>query len=121
MSARASFAVVRGGSIPIVAVTGEVDLDNAAGVRDGLLALVDHDDRGLAVDVNGTRYIDSTGVAALYEVLRALHRRDQHLVLVAAPDARVRRLLAITGFDQSAIVVDDTAAIETTLGDRSDG
>jgi len=99
MAAIARVDVTRKDAIVIAALMGEVDLTNAAEVVDDLLGAVTNDVTGVVVDVSQTRYLDSTGVGALFEAVRRVHGRGQAMAVVASDTAPTRRLLAITGLD----------------------
>jgi len=119
MTAAAQVDVKRIESVVVASILGEVDLTNAAEVVDDLLAAVTNDAVGLVIDVSATRYLDSTGVGALFEAVRRVHGRGQSMALVAHATAPTRRLLGITGIDNVvpiADTVDDAvAAVRATV------
>lgn len=78
---------------------GEVDLSNAAGLRDHLIDQVQQANYNLAVDLSRVEFMDSSGLAVLISGLRRTKEHDGSLVLVA-PTASVKRVLSITGLDK---------------------
>ncbi len=79
-----------------VAVTGEVDQDNADRLRRHLLRLLDRCGAGLEIDLRGVPLLDAAGVALLLAVYEAARVRD---VTVTATGMQpfVRRIAAVTG------------------------
>jgi anti-sigma B factor antagonist len=102
------------GGYAVVALRGELDLMDAAGVADALGAFAARAPR-VTVDLSELEFIDASGVAALSRVRR--HARDAGGdVLLAAPRRMVRRVLAITwegdGFAVHATVAEAAASAE---------
>jgi anti-sigma B factor antagonist len=101
------------GGYAVVALRGELDLMDAAGVADALEAFAARAPR-IIVDLSGLEFIDVSGVAALSRVRR--HARDAGGdVLLAAPQQRmVRRVLSIIwegdGFAVHASVAEAAAS-----------
>src|SRR3954447_16517077 len=54
--------------------------------------------RALSINLSAVTFMDSTGLAALINIQRSVERARGRLVVVP-PDARVRRLFAISGTD----------------------
>ena len=78
----------------IVDVTGHIDLGTSPGLRKTLLDAVKSADR-LAVNLAGVKYIDSSGIASLLEVLKAARSTKKQLVLFGLTPA-VREVLQLT-------------------------
>jgi anti-anti-sigma factor len=55
------------GPVPVARVAGEVDLANAARLRQELMALATDDVDGLVVDVTDVPYADSAGIRVLFD------------------------------------------------------
>lgn len=84
-------------SATTIALRGELDLSNAAALRDSLGAVTGP----AVVDLSGVTYLDST---ALYE-LAALRRRVGSVALIVT-SPNVRRTLEIVGFQKTFRVVE---------------
>jgi anti-sigma B factor antagonist len=95
------------GPVPVARVAGEVDLANAARLRQELLALVTDEVDGLVVDVTDVPYADSAGIRVLFDLARDLRRRDQSLTVTVPVSSPLRRLLKITNFQEVASICDD--------------
>jgi len=73
-----------------VAVTGEIDITNAAELITSIDGVAGR--RPLIVDLSGLRYLDSAGLAALFQML---DRRA--IVAVVDPNSPVRAAANLTG------------------------
>ena len=101
------------GDIVIASVSGELDLAGAPSTGRG--------DRGsgadfrapLVVDFTGLEFIDSSGIAMLFNLARRLGARRQELRVVARGGEPVARVLEIVEFNRAAPVhetLDDALA-----------
>jgi anti-sigma B factor antagonist len=78
----------------VVALRGELDMADAAGVTAALTAVIAREPE-IIVDLAGLEFIDSSGVAALARARKiALLAGGQ--LLLAAPQPRVLRMLTLT-------------------------
>jgi anti-anti-sigma factor len=94
--APAEIAVELRGDVVLAHVGGEVDMTNAAYVRDELVRSVPNEAPGLVVDLSECRYLDSAAIAVLFELARRLDRRRQELRLTLPPPSPLRRVLVLT-------------------------
>jgi anti-anti-sigma factor len=92
----AEVAIERRGGTVVAHVSGEVDMTNAARVREELLVSVPNDAVALVVDLNGCRYLDSAAIEVLFDLARRLGRRRQELRLVLAQTSPLVRVLTLT-------------------------
>lgn len=79
------------GDTTIVALSGDIDLDNSPQVRNALLASVG-EKRGVLVEMSAVSYIDSSGIASLVEAYQSARRASTLFALVAVSDAAMRVL-----------------------------
>jgi anti-sigma B factor antagonist len=84
--------------ITIVALKGEVDLENSPAARKILLSSLDGAQRVL-VDLSEVTYIDSSGVASLVEALQASKKAGIEFALAAASEP-TRRVLELARLDK---------------------
>jgi anti-anti-sigma factor len=89
----------------VVRVVGEIDLSNAGQVRDALGAAIPDLPR-VVVDLSGTEYLDSAGIAMLFRLAERLSYNRQELQLVVPADAPIRAVLRLTKLDQVVPVKD---------------
>lgn len=104
----AELRITRDGDHVVATIGGEVDPSNARDLGRVLTASVPNDAMGVALDLSGVSYLDSSGVQMIYELAERLALRQQALALVAPPAAPARRVLEI-------VALGDTAPIAATL------
>lgn len=86
------------GDTTIVALSGDVDLDNSPEVRNVLLESVSGK-RGVLVEMSAVSYIDSSGIASLVEAYQSARRERTPFALVSVSDAAMR-VLELARLDQ---------------------
>ena len=104
MSTLADIEVERHDSAVVAHLSGEVDMTNAAFVRDELLAAVPNDALTLIVDLAGCRYLDSAAIEVIFDLARRLSRRRQELRLVVPESSPLGRVLTLTDVNSVAPV-----------------
>jgi anti-sigma B factor antagonist len=92
----------------IVALEGEIDLEQAGAVRRALLDALKKG-RNVLVDLSQVTYIDSSGIASLVEGLQVAKRQKIDLALVSVSQ-RVRRVLELARLDKVFQIHTDLAA-----------
>lgn len=82
----------------IVDVVGQIDLGNSPALRKTLLDALKGTDR-VAVNLMAVKYIDSSGIASLLEVLKEARQSKKRLVLfgLTAAVSQVLQLTRLTG------------------------
>lgn len=98
------------GAARIVDVEGEVDLGTSPQLRKALFDLLEKTPR-LAVNLQGIRYIDSSGIATLIEVLQSAQRLKREFVLFGLSPAvqdvfrltHVNRIFRIFATEEEAV------------------
>ena len=78
----------------IVDVTGDIDMGTSPGLRKTLLDSLKTTPR-LVLNLREVRYIDSSGIASLVEVLKEARNKEKRLVLFGLNTA-VREVLQLT-------------------------
>lgn len=82
---------------PVLSVIGDIDTHVADQLRDAAMAAA-AGAAGLAMDLSQVSFIDSSGLAALIAINKALGASDSQFTLLQ-PSRPVRRILQITGLD----------------------
>ena len=100
----AEVAIERRGGTVIAHLSGEVDMTNAARVREELLVSVPNDALSLVIDLDGCRYLDSAAIEVLFDLARRLGRRRQELRLVLPGTSPLSRVLTLTDVQSVAQV-----------------
>lgn len=98
------------GAAQVVDVEGDVDLGTSPNLRRTLFDLLGKKPK-LAVNLRGVRYIDSSGIATLIEVLKSAQRLQMDLVLFglspAVQDAfrltHVNRIFRVVDTEEQAL------------------
>ena len=99
MTERLDVSVASGGDGDVtVTVAGEIDMANAGRLRDALGAPLG-DGRRLVVDLTGVTYMDSAGIAALFE-----RAASGGLEVRCRADSVVAPLIEITRLDEVAAI-----------------
>jgi anti-sigma B factor antagonist len=97
------------GSVPIVAVSGEVDVYSAPALKDKISELIGTGQHTLIVDLGNVTFLDSTGLGVLVEARTATAEAGGVLPLVCSQE-RILKLFTITGLD-------GVFSIHPTVGD----
>lgn len=106
MSTTADISVAQQGDMLVATVAGEVDMTNAAYVREELTSAVPNSAHALVIDLTDARYLDSAAIEVLFELSRRLIRRRQQLRLVVPRRSPLRRLLTLIDVGSVALVHD---------------
>jgi anti-anti-sigma factor len=99
MSELADIAVRDEDDLRVVAVAGEFVASNAAVLRGAALAGFANAAHGMIFDLRELTYVDSAGIALVFEAAERLRRRGQEMALVVAKGAVFRRALEVTEID----------------------
>lgn len=89
----------------VVIVLGEIDMASGPLLWECLAGAFPDPDRRLVLDLAGTTFIDSTGLALFSRAHQRLRRGGAELVL-RAPSSSARSVLRITGLDQVVTIED---------------
>lgn len=90
------------GEVVVAQVTGELDLASAPRTGETIEAAVPSSARGLVIDFSQLEFIDSSGIAMLFNLARKLGGRRQQLRVVTVPGEPVSRVLDIVEFGRAA-------------------
>jgi anti-sigma B factor antagonist len=86
------------GEVPVVAVSGEVDVYSAPVLKERFGELLRDGASTLVVDLTAVSFLDSTGLGALVEARALTSEQGGTLPLVCTQD-RILKLFTITGLD----------------------
>jgi len=84
--------------ITIVDVAGQIDLGNSPALRKTLMESL-KESKSLAINLSAVKYIDSSGIATLLEVLKEARNSEKRFVLFGLTGAvlQVLQLTRLTG------------------------
>jgi anti-sigma B factor antagonist len=118
MSTQLTLSTTSRENATVVSVGGEIDLGTAGELSDHLVTAMQQSGPDLVLDLADVSFMDSTGL----KVLLATHKRVQldggHLALAAAGRS-VRKVLTVTGLDQTFLMVETVDEAVAAL--RPDG
>ena len=92
----------------VITIRGELDMNTAPELESSLQSLTSAPQTAVLIDLSDCEFIDSTGVALIVQAWQRLDREaqgDGRLVL-CCPASQVRRLLDITGVENSITMHD---------------
>ncbi len=99
----------------IARLTGELDIAGAQDTGERIVDAVPTTARVLIVEMTGLEFIDSSGVAMLFGLVRHLGARRQDLLVVAQEGGPVARVLEIVEFARAAPVHPDLGSALAAL------
>ncbi|MER7247573.1 STAS domain-containing protein [Kribbella sp. NPDC000426] len=101
MTAYAEVDAWTSNGVQVVRISGEVDLTNAAEVRDAISRVASVDESVIAIDLTETAYLDSSGIAMLFRLAERLNHSRQELRVIVPPDSPLRAALELTDLPQT--------------------
>lgn len=104
--------------VDVVVVEGEVDLTNADGVHEAVIAT---SAPAVVLDLTAVAYLDSSGIRAIDQAHRRLASGERSLLIVCPPDTAADWTLRVAGFDRAIVLesLDAAVASATARGARS--
>ncbi len=102
----------------MVRVAGELDVFNAAEIVTAIEAAVPSDAHGVAIDLTGVGFLDSTAIRYLFLLTSRLRERRQRVRLVTPGGSPVLRTLQLVEFSRAAPIHD---SLETALEELDAG
>lgn len=104
--------IVRTGACSVVHVRGDIDLDSSPKFRNAVLDLFERRNQDRVIlDLEGSNYIDSSGIASLLEGWHAARKRNARFIL-SGLNERPRRMLDLT---RLTAVFEVTATVDEAL------
>lgn len=105
-----------GADVVVVKVHGEVDVYTAPKMKEEMQRCIDTGLTNVVVDLAGVAYMDSSGLGVLIGALKRAREAGGELI-VSAPNARIARIMDVTGLGRIFNVHAATAdAVKTLKG-----
>jgi anti-sigma B factor antagonist len=89
----------------VARLSGEIDSSNAALVKRAITESVSNEAMQLVVDLTEVRYLDSAGIAMLFDLSRRLGEHDQRIVVVVPSSSLIHRSLKAGGWPSTVPIV----------------
>jgi anti-sigma B factor antagonist len=92
--------------VGVFSITGELDQATADDLRGPLQEAISGDARAIVIDMTECGFIDSTGLGVIVEAWKLLQERNGNGAgfAVCCPEPEVKRLLEVTGLDQTIAI-----------------
>jgi anti-anti-sigma factor len=98
--------------IDVVAVEGEVDLTNADGGHDAVVAT---SAPTVVLDLTAGAYLDSSGIRAIDQAHRQLASGERSLLIVSPPETPSDWTLRVAGFNRAIVLESVDAAVASAI------
>jgi len=82
----------------VVRLSGEIDLSNAGMIKRSITESISNQVLELVIDLGEVRYLDSAGIAMLFDLSRRLAEHEQRFTLVVPSSSLIRRSLEASGW-----------------------
>lgn len=99
-------------------VAGEIDIFTAAKIREQLIDFHDHGDHDIVINLEGVRFLDSTGLGVLVAGLKRVKTHAGTLSVVCTKD-KILKIFRITGLTKVFPIFETTEAAVSALKDQS--
>jgi anti-sigma B factor antagonist len=108
--------------IHVFAIAGELDQATAPQLRDPLRDAIEGGTTAVMIDLTSCGFIDSTGLGVIVEAWKTLQERDGEDagLAICCPEPEVRRLLELTGLDQTIAIRDTREEAVSALREKID-
>jgi anti-sigma B factor antagonist len=105
------------GEVVVARLTGELDVSGAPEMGERLTGSVPTSALGLVLDFTELEFIDSSGIAMLFGLVRHLGSRRQQLAVAVGTGEPVARVLELVEFDRAAPVHADVDSAVAEVAD----
>jgi anti-sigma B factor antagonist len=101
------------GALPVIAVTGEIDVATAPQLRECLHRVIAEGGNTVVLDLLGVTFLDSTALGVLVGALKRCRELGGDLHVVVA-DPRIMKIFEITGLTNVFTITDSLQAAGAT-------
>jgi anti-sigma B factor antagonist len=101
------------GDVPVIAVSGEIDVATAPQLRETLQGVIAGGGTTIVLDLLGVTFLDSTALGVLVGALKRCREAGGDLQLVVA-ESRILKIFEITGLTNVFTIVDSVSAAEAS-------
>jgi anti-sigma B factor antagonist len=104
------------GPIVYANVRGDIDMSNAAELRNELTAITPNHAMSLILNLTAVRYLDSAGIHLVHRLREDLRASGQRLLLVIPGDSPIHSTLRLAGLDWRDDTAESVDAARDLLG-----
>jgi len=99
--------------VPIVHISGEIDVYTCPELRSKLVEIIDTGKKNLILDLENIQYIDSTGLGTIAYTARTLEENSGN-VMVVCTRHQIKKIFQVSGLEKKNIKLFDneTAALK---------
>jgi anti-sigma B factor antagonist len=101
------------GDVPVIAVSGEIDVATAPQLRETLQGVISRGKTTIVLDLLGVTFLDSTALGVLVGALKRCRDAGGDLQVVVA-EPRILKIFEITGLTSVFTIVDSESAAGTS-------
>ena len=98
------------GQLPVIAVSGEIDVATAPQLRECLHRVIAEGDATVVLDLLGVTFLDSTALGVLVGALKRCRELGGELHVVVA-DPRIMKIFEITGLTNVFTITDSLQSV----------
>jgi anti-sigma B factor antagonist len=98
------------GELPVIAVSGEIDVATAPQLRECLHRVIAQGDATIVLDLLGVTFLDSTALGVLVGALKRCRELGGELHVVVA-DPRIMKIFEITGLTNVFTITDSLQSV----------
>jgi anti-sigma B factor antagonist len=102
----AELRLERSGARTVARISGDIDLSNAAVLKRMINESVSNEAMEVVMDLTEVRYLDSAGIAMLFDLVRRLEEHEQHMIVVVPSPSLIHRSLKASGWPSTIALVD---------------
>jgi anti-anti-sigma factor len=107
------------GELVVIAVHGDIDLDNTRVLGEEILTALPNTTVGAVLDLSDVAYLDSAAIRLLFELVGTLRGHRQALRIVVPPGSLTRGVLGHVALDSAVPIDPDTVSALTRMRESS--
>lgn len=107
------------GELVVIALHGEIDLDNTRVLREEILRALPNTTVGAVLDLSDVVYLDSAAIRLLFELASTTRGHRQALRIAVPPDSLTREVLGHVALGSAVPIDPDTASALTRMRESS--
>ncbi|MFN3652758.1 MAG: STAS domain-containing protein [Armatimonadota bacterium] len=112
--------VQRVDGLPVLSVSGEIDIYTAPLFKQAVVSLVSEGNNDVIIDLSGVTFMDSSGFGTLLGATKRLRPTGGGLHL-AAPNTTIQRMLRLTRLDSIMKIYEDVPSAVSAVHAKSGG